>query len=98
MSYTKRNTRVDTFVVATQFDDADTALAVNCSAQLRTRVANDQVPTEVADLPLKSVSFNLIATPVSTTNYTAAGKTVNGVQLAALIREATLAEATRQNV
>lgn len=98
MSYTKRNTRVDVVTITTIFNDADVALSVTCSAQLRTRVANDQVSTELADLPLKAVSFDLIGSPVSSTNYTAATKTVNGVQHAALLRQIVLDEATRQGI
>jgi len=98
MSYTKRNTRVDVVTIVTTFDDSDTALSVTVAAQLHNRVANDQVPTEIADLPLKAVTFNLIGSPVATTNYTAATKTVNGNQFAALARQIVLDEATRQGI
>jgi hypothetical protein len=44
------------------------------------------------------VTVDLMAAPVSSTNYTALTKTVNGNQLAALLQTVFLAEATRQSV
>jgi hypothetical protein len=98
-AYTKQNTRVDRVQLDTTFDAAGAAVSVKGTAFLQTKLlVNDADSTDQVPAPWKSVGFDLIGAPMATTSYTAAGKTVTGVQLAALIRQAMLDEATRQNI
>lgn len=99
MAYTKQNTRVERFQGDTDFNDSGTATAVRCTAFLQTKLlVNDSDSTDKVPAPWKPVNCDLLAAPVATTNYTAAGKTVNGLQLAALLREVFLSEANRQGI
>lgn len=100
MPYTKQNTRVERFQGdPTYVAGSTTATACPMTAFLQTKLlVNDADASDVVGGAVKPVSFDLLVAPVSTTNYTAAGRTVTGVQLAALIREVALQEATRQAI
>ena len=100
-TWSKQNSRVTRVQLDTTFanNTNGAATSVKATAFLEALVVDDADPTKArGQNDWTPVSFDLIAEPVSTTQYTAAGKTVNGQQLAALIREVALAEATRQNI
>lgn len=100
-AWTKQSSRVVRLQADTTFtsNTSGTATAVKVTAYLQALITDDADPTKArGHNDWVPVSFDLLAAPVSTTNYTAAGKTVNGTQLAALLREVALQEATRQNV
>lgn len=98
-AWTKQNARVERMTIRCTFDAAGAVTQVNVSADLVALVTNDADSTQSKGRnDSVAVNFDLLAAPVSTTNYTAATKTVNGVQLAALIRQAILDEANRQGV
>lgn len=99
-TYTKQTARVIRVQADTTYADAASvnAARVPMTAFFQADLIYDPAnPSNNAGAnQWKSVSYDLLAPPVSTTNYTAAGKTVNGVQLAALIREVAISELNRQ--
>jgi hypothetical protein len=100
-AWTKNSTRVWRLQADTTFasNTSATATAVRMDAFLEALVTNDSDITQAVGQDHRvKVSFDLIGAPVATTNYTAAGKTVTGVQLAALLRQVALDEATRQGI
>lgn len=100
-AWTKQNARVVRIQADTTFtsNTSGTATAVKMDAFLEALVTDDADPTKARGRnDWVPVSFDLIGEPVASTTYTAAGKTVNGQQLAALLREVALQEATRQGI
>lgn len=100
VTYTKQNSRVERFQGDPSYvAGSTTATAVPMTAFLQTKLlVNDADAADVIVPPWVAVNFDLLGAPVATTQYTAAGKTVNGQQLAALLRQVALDEATRQNI
>lgn len=99
-TYTRQTTRVARFQCDPTYDAAGVCTAVTIQVYYANRVLkNDADSTDVLNPGnFGPVTVDLIAAPVSTTNYTAATKTANGVQAAALLQAIFLAEATRQSV
>ncbi len=98
-TYTKLNSRVERF----QGDPKYTAGQANATSAPMTAfivrpVVNDADSTDVLPARNVQVNFDLLAEPVVSTNYTAAGKTMNGAQFAAMMREISLSEANRQGI
>ncbi len=100
MAYTIQSARVPRVQIETTFvNGSGTASSVKADAFLQAVLINDAQPSDVRGLEKWTrVSYDLIQPPVSTTNYTAAGVTANGVQIAALMRAMALSEATRQSI
>ncbi len=99
-AYTKQTTRVARFQCDPVYDAAGVATSVPVQVFYANRVlVNDANSADVVSPGnFGPVTVDLIAAPVASTSYTAAGKTVTGAQLAALLQAAFLAEATRQSV
>jgi len=99
MPYTKQNSRVPRFQIVTEFaGNTGTAIQVNATASLESLFTNDAVPTEAHSAPWRQVSFDMIAPAISGLTITAAGQTVTYLQLAALLRQASLDRATAQGI
>jgi hypothetical protein len=72
---------------------------VKMDAFLEALITNDSDTTQARGrADWVKVSFDLIGAPVSSTTYTAAGVSATGIQIAALIRQVALDEATRQGI
>lgn len=99
-AFTKQATRVARFQCDPVYNASGTATSVPIQVYFANRVlVNDADSTDVVNPGhFGPVTVDLLASPVSTTTYTAAGKTVNGTQAAALLQTIFLAEATRQSV
>jgi hypothetical protein len=101
-AWTKQSARVMRVQVADitfASNTSTTATSVKMDAFLEALTTDDSDTTKAKGRgDWAKVSFDLIAEPVASTTYTAASKTVNGTQLAALIRQVALDEATRQGI
>lgn len=99
-AYTKQTTRVARFQCDTVYDANGVATSVPIQVYFANRILkNDADANDVVNPGnFGPITVDLLAAPVVNTNYTAATKTVNGMQAAALLQAIFLAEATRQNV
>lgn len=100
-TYTRQNSRVARFQCDTVFQGGTTtALAVNCSAYIETKVlTNDADANDVIGQgQWVTVSYDLLSPALATRNFTYAGKTLNGQQFAAFMRGMTLELASEQGV
>jgi len=94
-AYTKQSTRVDRVELNVTYDASGAISGVTCNAQIQTKLlVNDSDATDAVPGPWRPVAFNLLAVG----NTTAATKTCNGTQVAALLQKIILDQATAQGV
>lgn len=100
MAYTKQNTRVDRVQINTTFTPGTaTALKANTEFFVQNRLlVNDSDATDFIESPWKSVNVDLLDPARASDVITAAGKTVNPLQLAALIRQYALDRANAAGI
>ena len=99
MPYTKQNSRIASFHIETDFlGGTGTALAVKTTAHVESVLVNDADENDVILPQRKIVRFDMLDPLLASTNIVAAGKTVNYPQLGALIRQASLDQATAQSI
>ena len=72
--------------------------AVMTNAYVTNQVTLDADSSSVVETPWKLVQFNLLDPALASTNIVAAGKTINYVQLGALMRQAVLDQANAKGI
>jgi hypothetical protein len=99
MPYTKQNIRVPAIHVTPTFSGASgTALTAKVTSYIERILVNDADANDIISPQQKVIFFDLLDATIVTTDITAAGKTVTYQQLAALLRQAVLDQATAQNI
>lgn len=99
VTYTRQTARVTRFQCDPTYDSGGAVTAAKVNAFLVQRLVNNADATDVrTDATPKQVDFDLLDAALTSTNITAAGKTVTYPQLAALMRQACLDRANAAGV
>ncbi len=99
VTYTKQNAQVARFQINTTFvGGTGTATSVKANAFIQTVLINDVDADDVKQGEWVAVNFDLVDPAIASTTITAAGKTVTYTQLAALIRQGCLDQASANGI
>lgn len=97
MAYTKNNTRVEDWHSHVFYDAAGVVTRVDCRVDMVSRLVNDADAIDVVRRTPDPVSFDLLG-DAADVSVTAAGKTVTGAQLGALMRAMALNRANARGI